>query len=76
MPIAPGYHANREPPLSDVLNDPIVHLILARDRLALADVQVFLEEARRCLRDRPRDRLIRWPIPVRSRPAAVLHPTR
>lgn len=75
MPIAPSYTANREPPLSDVLNDPIVHLVLARDRLALTDVQAFLNEARCYLRDRHRQRFMRRPIPARSGPIAARHPS-
>jgi hypothetical protein len=74
MPIAPSYYkANGEPPLRDVLDDPIVHLVLARDRLALTDVQAFLDEARSYLRDRPEHRCLRTQIPARSRPIATRH---
>ena len=70
MPIASRYNANHEPPLTDVLNDPIVHLILARDRLALTEVRIFLDEARRYLRDRPECPALRERIPTRSWPIA------
>jgi hypothetical protein len=70
MPIAPGYNANAEPPLSDVLNDPIVHLVLARDCLALTEVRTFLDEAGRHLRDRPGHQFMRGLIPTRSWPIA------
>jgi hypothetical protein len=76
MPIASDYKANREPLLSDVLTDPIVRLVLARDRLALTDVRAFLDEARCYLRDRPQQRFMRRPIPARSGQSPARHPIR
>jgi hypothetical protein len=39
--------AGTEPPLEEVLNDPVVHLIMQADRLQPAEVRRLLEEARR-----------------------------
>lgn len=49
------YLGNREPPLDEVLNDPIVGLVMARDRLTRDVVRAQMEAAQRHLRDRRRD---------------------
>jgi hypothetical protein len=43
------YVGNREPLLEEVLNDPIVRLVMARDGLPLEEVRVHIEAARRRL---------------------------
>jgi hypothetical protein len=40
----------REPSLSEVLQDPIVHLVMARDRLAVETVRAELHASARRLR--------------------------
>jgi hypothetical protein len=44
-------NAGPEPSIHDVLADPIVRLLLARDRLDASEVGAFLEERRDALRD-------------------------
>jgi hypothetical protein len=46
------YLGNREPALDDLLDDPIVRLVMARDRLAPETVRCHFEAARRSLRAR------------------------
>jgi len=41
------YFGNREPPLDEVLDDPIVRLVMARDRLTREEVQAQIEAAQR-----------------------------
>jgi hypothetical protein len=53
------YVGNREPLLDEVLNDPIVRLVMARDGLPLEEVWVHVEAARRRLRERRRSVEIR-----------------
>ena len=43
--------AGVEPPLDEVLADPIVHLVLRRDRIEVRDVVQYLNEARDRLRN-------------------------
>jgi hypothetical protein len=43
------YSGNHEPPLDEVLDDPIVRLVMARDRLTREEVRVHIEAARRQL---------------------------
>jgi hypothetical protein len=45
-----SYLGNREPPLGEILDDPIVRLVMARDRLLPDDVKAFVEAAVRRLR--------------------------
>ena len=45
------YLGNREPPLGEVLDDPIVRLIMARDRLLPDEVRAHVEVARRRLQE-------------------------
>lgn len=42
-------HMTPEPSVDDLLDDPILHILLARDGLAVEDVRNFLEEMRRKL---------------------------
>ena len=49
------YIGNREPPLDEVLNDPIVGLLMARDRLTREVVRAQMEAAQRHLRNRRHD---------------------
>jgi hypothetical protein len=44
------YFGNHEPPLDEVLDDPIVRLVMARDRLTREEVRVHIEAARQQLR--------------------------
>ena len=46
------YCKNREPPLDELLNDPIVRLVMARDGLSAEDVGAYVDIARRRLRER------------------------
>ena len=39
-----------DPSLDDLLNDPILHALLARDGLTVEEVRQFLEEMKRRLR--------------------------
>jgi len=39
-----------EPPLSELLADPCLHLILRRDRLTLADLAAVIDQAQQTLR--------------------------
>jgi hypothetical protein len=43
------YSGNREPPLDEVLDDPIVRLVMARDRLTREEVRVHIEAVRQQL---------------------------
>lgn len=45
-----SYLGNREPPLDEVLDDPIVRLVMARDRLMPGDVKAYVDAAMRRLR--------------------------
>lgn len=45
------YLGNREPPLDEVLDDPIVRLVMARDRLLPEEVRVNIQAAQRRLRE-------------------------
>lgn len=45
------YCKNREPPLDELLNDPIVRLVMARDGLSAEDVGAYVDIARRRLRE-------------------------
>lgn len=42
-----------EPSLDDLLDDPIMHILLARDGLTVDEVRRFLEEMKRRLRPIP-----------------------
>jgi hypothetical protein len=46
------YSDNREPPVDELLEDPIVHLVMARDGLSPEDVRAYIDLARRRLRER------------------------
>jgi hypothetical protein len=41
--------AGIEPPLEELLDDPITHLVMRRDGVELADVWQWVQEARGCL---------------------------
>jgi hypothetical protein len=41
---------NAEPDLEEVLDDPIVHMLLARDGVSRGDIRELVAEARRHLR--------------------------
>ena len=41
-----------EPEIDEVLSDPIVHLVMRRDRIGLAEVRAAVDGARRRLRAR------------------------
>ena len=43
------YLGNREPPLDEVFDDPIVRLVIARDRILPDEVQACVDAARRSL---------------------------
>jgi hypothetical protein len=45
-----SYLGNREPPLDELFEDPIVRLVMARDRLLPDDVKAYVEAAIRRLR--------------------------
>jgi hypothetical protein len=45
-----SYLGNREPPLDEVLDDPIVRLVMARDRLMPDDVKAYVDAVVRRLR--------------------------
>ena len=45
------YLGNREPPLDEVLDDPIVRLVMARDRLKREEVQAQIEAAQQRLKN-------------------------
>jgi hypothetical protein len=49
-----SYLGNREPPLDEMFDDPIVRLVMARDRLLPDDVRAYVEAAVRRLRKEPR----------------------
>ena len=46
------WRGNEEPAIDDLLADPILHLLIGRDGLTLADVQATVDAARRHLRGR------------------------
>jgi hypothetical protein len=46
------YLGNREPSLDELLHDPIVHLVMARDRLSADTLHRYFETARRALHRR------------------------
>jgi len=54
------FKADGEPPLSELLADPILHLLLERDGISLAELQRLIESARR--RGKP------GPAAIRPRP--------
>lgn len=41
------YLGNREPPLGELLDDPIAHLVMARDGLSPTEIRAYFEEVRR-----------------------------
>ena len=41
------FKADGEPPLSELLADPILHLLMARDGISLAELQRLIESTRR-----------------------------
>ena len=45
------YLRNAEPTVEELLDDPIAHLLMARDRLQPEQVWVCVNDARRKLRD-------------------------
>ena len=46
------YLHNTEPTVEELLDDPITHLLMTRDRLQAEQVWAFVHDARRQLRDR------------------------
>jgi hypothetical protein len=50
-------HAGIEPRLDEVLADPLVHLVMARDRVGLAALQAVIADAQCRLRIRPCPRI-------------------
>ncbi len=42
-----------EPKLDDLLRDPVIHLLMARDRVEMGDLRRLLDEQREVLRRRP-----------------------
>jgi len=48
------YRANEEPGIEELLSDPIVLLLLARDSLRPEEVWSYIRAAQRCLRLRER----------------------
>ena len=46
------YLGNREPPLDEVFDDPIVRLVMARDRIPPDEVRAYVDVARRSLGER------------------------
>lgn len=49
---APFARAGEEPALDDLLDDPLVHLVLARDGLERADVRARMTRAAAALRQK------------------------
>lgn len=45
-----GYRHGTEPRLEDMISDPIVHLVMRRDRISVEDVRAVVDAARRRLR--------------------------
>ena len=41
------FKADGEPPLSELLADPILHLLMARDGISLAELRHLIESTRR-----------------------------
>ena len=41
------YRYHQEPKLSDLLNDPILHLLLKRDGVSLEELQKLIDQTRR-----------------------------
>jgi hypothetical protein len=46
------YLRNAEPTVEELLDDPIAHLLMARDQLQSEQVWAYVNDARRRLRDR------------------------
>jgi hypothetical protein len=46
------YLGNREPPLEEVFDDPIVRLLMVRDRLPADEARACVERVRAALRER------------------------
>ena len=46
------YIRNAEPTVEELLNDPIAHLLMARDGIEPEQVWAYVKDARRKLRDR------------------------
>ncbi|HEV2552099.1 MAG TPA: hypothetical protein VGU20_32625 [Stellaceae bacterium] len=53
------YFGNREPPLDEVFDDPIVRLLMARDGLPPDEARACVERARAALRERDAHRSAR-----------------
>jgi hypothetical protein len=47
------YFGNHEPPLEEVFDDPIVRLLMVRDRLPADEARACVERVRWALRERP-----------------------
>jgi hypothetical protein len=43
----------REPTLEDVLSDPVVHALMARDHVDAAEIRALLERLRRAQKQKP-----------------------
>lgn len=55
MPMPNGlFHGNVEPSIDELLSDPIAQLLRNRDRIAIDDVLVMVEQAKAALRHRCR----------------------
>lgn len=66
------YVGNREPPLDQLLDDPIVQLVMARDGLPPEEVGAHIEAARRRLREQRRSTDARAHIaPMSSKPRST-----
>ena len=52
------YLGNREPPLDEVFDDPIVRLLMARDGLPPDKARAYVERVRAALRDRAESRAV------------------
>ncbi len=46
------YFGNREPPLNEVFDDPIVRLLMARDGVPPDEARAYVERIRAALRER------------------------
>ena len=53
------YFGNREPPLDEVFDDPIVRLLMARDGLPPDEARACVERVRAALRERDAHRATR-----------------
>ena len=52
--IEPFSRAGDEPAVADLLDDPILHLLMARDHLSADDLSAAIERGKTAMRARPR----------------------